>query len=271
MILGICKLTRKRGSYVRAHLIPNALTRPAKKGLPLFQTGRGLRPVRRWSSWYDDQLVIDEGEAILGSLDNWAIPWLRKHRLVWSGWGPMQVLTDRHVMIPGTRYGLREIDGIDSIKLRLFLLSLLWRAAATQRWEFSDVVLPPPDLEQLRLMLIAGDPNPLTFYPCCLVQMSTIGPIHNHTPIADEKVIPAIDGQPEQRIPFFRFFFDGLIVHMHRQSDDGNTIGLGSLVVGSGSKLVVTTVPYQDSFQWENFQNLMNDAWMTWPTLMAKL
>jgi hypothetical protein len=64
MATGICKLTGKRGNFVKAHIIPKALTRPAEKGLPFVQGGQGSRPVRRWDSWYDDHLVIQAGENI---------------------------------------------------------------------------------------------------------------------------------------------------------------------------------------------------------------
>src|SRR5689334_22772129 len=92
--IGICKLTGMSGRLVRSHLIPNALTRLSRTGSPFIQGGDGEPPERRWSSWYDTQLVTEEGEEILALLDNWAISTLRAHRLVWSGWGPIQTLQE---------------------------------------------------------------------------------------------------------------------------------------------------------------------------------
>jgi hypothetical protein len=209
--IGFCKLTGKRGKFLRAHLIPRALTRAAAGGEPFIQGGRGSRPVRRWDSWYDPGLVIQEGEDILTALDTWAIAELRKHELVWSGWGPTRALSTTLDLVPGTDWGTRIVEGIDPTGLRLFFLSLLWRAAATDRPEFADVTLPPDDLEQLRLKLLSNDPTPLSFYPTQLMQLYTIGETHNHTPITSTKTISSFGATPDRTIPIFRFYFDGLI------------------------------------------------------------
>jgi hypothetical protein len=248
---GTCKLTGKSGTYVRAHLIPKALTRPSINGAPLEQGGYRSPPTRRWDSWYDTQLVTDAGEKILEDLDTWAIGALRKHKLVWSGWRRAnQAPSDIHTLIPGTGWGVRIIEGINPHKLRLFFLSLLWRAAATDLMEFSEVVLPPNELETLRLMLLQGDSTPLSFYPAHLIQLSTVGIIHNHSPITGIKSIPPVEEDPPRKIPIFRFYLDGLVVHIHRHaSDSGYTESMRPLVVGGDKKLFVSTVMYEKSLQ----------------------
>jgi hypothetical protein len=101
---GICKLTGVEGSFVKSHLLPNALTRQSIPGGPFIQGGDGEAPERRWTSWYDTALVTEEGEAVLSELDNWAIAQLRSHRLVWSGWGPMRAFDEGvHVAEGGWR------------------------------------------------------------------------------------------------------------------------------------------------------------------------
>lgn len=44
--------------------------------------------------------------------------------------------------------------GLDAARLRLFFLSLLWRAAASTRGEFAAITLPPDDLEHLRRIVL---------------------------------------------------------------------------------------------------------------------
>jgi hypothetical protein len=51
-----------------------------------LQLGPNQRAKKRWSSWYDPELVTAVGEKYLTDLDTWAIKVLRKHKLVWSGW-----------------------------------------------------------------------------------------------------------------------------------------------------------------------------------------
>ncbi len=131
--------------------------------------GGGSRPTRRWTSWYDDELVVEEGEAILAKQDDWAIAALRKHRLVWSGWGSATSLPGNHAPPSKKGLGLRIVSGIDPHKLRLFFLSLLWRAVATTRPEFAEVIVPAADLDTLRQLLVEGTPAPLEFYPTTLL------------------------------------------------------------------------------------------------------
>jgi hypothetical protein len=248
--VGICKLTGNRGRFVKAHLIPRAVTRPQRRDRPFIQLGRGSAPIRRWSSWYDDHLVIQAGEDILKAFDTWAIPELRKHELVWSGWRSTGAPAwNNHYFFEG--YGIRIIDGIDPRKLRLFFLSLLWRAAATDRPEFSEITLPSDHLETLRALLVSGNPGPMEFYPIQLIQLSEVGEVHNCAPVAFTK--PSSLSDRAYHIPCFRFYFDDLIAHVHRQTsaDECNAqLGsLGPLMVGGGDRLVVNTVSYEISFQ----------------------
>jgi len=257
--LGICKLTLESGTFVDSHLIPKALTKPVQKGFPFVQFQSGAPPVRRWSSWYDPELVTHEGEKILEKLDTWAITEFQKNKLIWSSWGTDCTLGSLHTPIGNSSWGIREVKGIDPKRLRLFFLSLLWRAAATSRGEFADVQLPPEDLEQLRHMICSHDVEPISFYPVQLTQLSTIGIIHNHAPIADAKRIPSIElGTFTRSLQIYRFYFDGLIAHIHRHaSDDGTTSSLGNLIVGAEETLIISTQTYEGSYQGENLAAIM--------------
>lgn len=258
MASGICKLTRQSGRFVRSHLVPLALTRPDTAGAPLIQFNSGTRPVRRWSSWYDDHLVIRRGEDILADLDNWAIAELRKHSLVWSGWGSTSAVPLGPSHLPNG-WGVRFLSGIDFTRLRLFFLSLLWRAAATERPEFSEVVLPEEDLEVLRLMLLQENASPLEFYPATLTQIATRGPAQNLVPLAETKTVPNLPGLGEQHYPIFRFYLDGLVVHMHRQASGSIDAFLPS-VVGANEGLAVGTVNYEGSFQRANLMHVLRET-----------
>jgi hypothetical protein len=268
MTQGTCKLTGQTGKFVKSHLIPAALTRPEYAGASLVQSGRGARPTRRWSSWYDRRLVTSEGERILEHYDSWAIDQFRKHKLIWSSWGPMIKLSTLDFQpILGSHWGVRRIAGIDPKRLRLFFLSLLWRAAATDLPEFDEVSIAPDDLEQLRKMIINGDPEPLDFLPAQLTQLSTIGMVHNHGPISQVKEIPAFGGSRGYKVPIFRFYFDGLITHFHmaKAVDQPSVDELGPLIVGFAGDLVVSTVAYETSFQRENLREIMLETFAKWP------
>ena len=86
----------------------------------------------------------------------------------------------------------------------------------------------------------------MPFYPVTLVQLSTRGAPHNFTPIVRPKTFPAFDGTPERTVPTFRFYFDGLIAHVHAHADDnGETAALGPIIVGAEERLVAVTVRRQ--------------------------
>ena len=266
---GFCKLTGKAGAFVKSHLIPRAFTKPVP-GTPFVQAGDG-RPERRWDSWYDDRLVTQEGEDILSSLDNWAITELRRLRLVWSGWGPITTLRP-DVVVTGTSWGVRQVKCCNTARLLAFFRSLLWRAAASSRPEFAPVRLHPSHQEILRSSLVNGPPPPLAFYPVTLIQLSTLGPFHNLSPLYQVKQQPAVEGVQAQSIPIYRFYFDGLIAHFHIQAtDDGYASSLGSLFVGASELIDITTVSSESSFEFLNFRRIQAEAEILWPDAMQKL
>jgi hypothetical protein len=260
---GRCSLTQRQGQFAKSHIIPEALTRPSTPGNPWFQySGADPRaPVRRWTSWYDLRLVTTQGERILSDLDNAAVVELRKHKLVWSGWADASVLPAPIALIAGGPTGVRVVEGVDGRTLRLFFLSLLWRAAATSMHEFREIALPPNDLERLRVLVLTNDVGPPSFYPCQLTQLSTRGVVHNHAPLKETKYAPDIDGSGEPVVlPTFRFYFDGLIVHMHLGLPDQYSVEtLGAILVGASERLALSTVTFEGSLQYESMRSTMTE------------
>ena len=248
---GICKLTKKKGVFIKSHLIPQAFTRPAKKGSPLFQhINKSTKPIRRWSSWYDTKLVIQEGEDILTKYDTWAVQSLRKKKLVWSGWGKKNKLAPKQLKQVNESIGMREVIGINTKKLRLFILSLLWRAGSSELPEFSEVRISKGKLEQLRVMIVTGNPDPISFFPASFTQLSTKGVVHNQSPVLLMKTIPSFEGTKEHDELFYRFYFDGLIVHIGIEASNGCSIlSKGKMIVGAEESFVVTTQSYKGSLQ----------------------
>lgn len=265
---GICRLTQTEGEFVRAHILPKALTRPERSGAPLIQHGNGMRPLKRFSSWYDPQLVTSAGENILRDYDTFGLEQLCRHNMVWSSWGPMTTLsTSDFKRFPGTPIGLRSITPIDTRRFRLFLLSLLWRMAETSLPEFKECKLPAADRERLRNMLLAAEPEPIEFYPASLTQISTIGIPHNLVGLSQTVLYPG--GSTSQII---RVYFDGLIVHFHKPSLRSRHAGaLGPLVVGNENLITVATVDYENSSEHLNLVANVLGSVRDWPDQMEKL
>ena len=272
MAIGTCKLTGDVGPLVKAHILPAALTSPYPVGLPFAQAGRDHPPIKRWTSWYDANIVTRAGEDILESFDTWAVAALRKHRLVWSGWGDEQSLIAPHFeRIPGAeQWGFRKITDLDGAKLRLFFLSLLWRAAVSDMVEFKEIQIGASGLRRLRRMLVERDPYPMHLFPMSLTQLATKGDVHNLTPLAQERPREAYSND-RGTIPIFRFYLDGLIVHIHRKSSAAEVSKLGDMIVGGTDSLVLGTVDFESSWQRTNMDELVREAEQRWPERLARI
>jgi hypothetical protein len=284
MAYGVCKLTGNAGQFVEAHLVPKALTRPSVAGEHFISGGLGDRPKKSWSSWYDGESVIRKGEAILAEYDNWAIRELRRLELVWSGWGSKTSLPVETWFGPKPEgIGVRQAACAKPDKLRLFFLSLLWRAAATSRPEFREVNIDPAELELLRAMVRDGNPRPLDFYPTSLLQIVSRGDQHNLGPIGKDFLsdVGQLYQEPGDKPPAptkmfgfstYRFYFDGLIAHMHRNiGEQIEFANIASFLVGYSSTLSVMTQTWEHSFQLTNMIKHIHENTAQWPGEIRKL
>lgn len=211
----LCSLTGRAGKYVKSHIIPLALTRLERTGKKFVETGIGRGIKSRSNSWYDNALATKEGEDILADIDAKGIDVLRKYKLVWSGWNnEKELLTNDQVLHEGVpHHRFIQLDGARD--LQLLFLSILWRAAASQRPEFQDFTLEPYELETLRVKVGSKDPGDFAEYPIQLFQISTLGLHHNRTPLMESKEMPNVESGPTQVIDYARVYFDGLTAHIH--------------------------------------------------------
>jgi hypothetical protein len=261
---GICKLTGLSGHFVRCHLIPKSLTRLPTHGRHRIEAGLKRRPFGRYDGWFDEELVVTKGERILEVLDDWAVKTLRANKLIWSGWktGERQLQTE---LTPADT-SFRAVTGIDGSRLRMFFLSLLWRAAATNREEFSEIVLGSDDLEVLRKSICEGTLPPPKFFPNTLIQFLSRGDPHNQTPIKRTMLPHPATGLKQEPTDVLRFYFDGLIAYFYIPGTNTPTASqLGPIAVGNGEDLLVTTVPFETSWHWSNLRQMVLETEQVWP------
>ena len=266
--IGTCQLTGCVGKLVNAHIIPDALTKP-DEGRFWIETGSDQRPLRRWTSWYDNELVTREGEAILAKLDDEGIRVLRAHQLVWSGFKSDPVTFGDWVPLGNSGQGTRIIEGIDGRALRLFLLSILWRAGASRRPEFRQIRISQGKLKLLGGVIKGDLPDRRSLSPIAIVQISSRGERHNFAPRRETKILERNDGR--KKIPFFRFFFDGLVVHFHVKPSLRDVTQMGLMEVGRGNKLGVLTIPYELSAQMMRLEGFKDIAGGKWPKELSTL
>jgi hypothetical protein len=182
----------------------------------MIETGIGITPIRRPTSWYDRCLVGRQGEDILARIDWRGIEDLRQHHLIWSSWGSSDRLPTNDLLFDDGVPPLRWICISDPRPLRLFFLSLAWRAGATTRPEFRWTPVSAAVIEDLRLRVAGEDPGAPEDYPIQLYQVVTRGAAHNRTPTLERKTVFNIDGSDSGlEIDYVRFYFDGLVAHVH--------------------------------------------------------
>lgn len=270
MAFGYCKLTGKRGTFVSSHLIPKALTRPSEPGKYFVESGNGRRPVRRWDSWFDNELVIRAGEDVLSKFDADGIQELRASMLVWSGRDATSTVPNVQVISEEYGFGCRQISGVNGRILRMFFLSMLWRAAASERREVAEITIPRDHLERLRILLLENNPGPNTFYPISLTQLTEVGEPHNFAPMAMMMEKPSADGVEPGNIPTFRFYMDGLIAHVIRPTSGIEAEHIDGFHVG-GSELLVATQRTHNSFQILNLKKNIKEAFDQWPGVINRI
>ena len=211
---GLCKLTGTHGAYVKSHIIPASLTRLPINGQKIVEAGIGLGVKSRFVSWYDNELVTRLGEDILEEIDTPAIDILRTHKLIWSSWGSRDRLDTSDLVAEPGEQAFRVVQISQAKKLQLFFLSLVWRSAASQRPEFSDVQLAADIVEDLRRRVHAKDPGPFANYPVQLFQIVSKGILYNRAPLL-ERTILELESGDRCEMDYVRTYFDGLVARVH--------------------------------------------------------
>ena len=107
----------------------------------------------RYTGEYEGGILCENCDnTIIGKLDNYAAGFIHGEF--------RQKLNSRIEVIDGHEHLVIEYDpNYDYRKYKLFLLSLLWRASITSRPFFQQVKLSPETEEDLRRMILVGDPG----------------------------------------------------------------------------------------------------------------
>lgn len=258
---GRCALTQKNGKFVKCHILPQSFTKPSVSGAPLYQSSQGDGEKRRWSSWYDKNLVTREGEDILSEIDDKAIKQLRKHQLVWSSWTVFRPHFEKFSpMLPN--HGLRRVKIDDSNSLIRFALSVAWRASASSMPDMRYATLDPEMENSLKDYVLGREIKGASSFPVSLIQISTRGEIHNHSPYVSDKQIFDLENSNRDPLKIMRIYVDGLVLHVHLSPLPEDHIQGNPLYLGASDHALVTAVTYEASFQYENMLHLMREAFL---------
>ena len=255
---GKCLLLGSEGPFARSHIIPRFVGDKALGQAHRIEMRElGERPKLVFNSWTDPELCGQKGEERLRDIDTAGSKVFQKQGLSWRHFP----LTDasKRTELGDSEIELIELSEVDATTLRMFFLSVLWRCAASTRVQFAEISMPPAHLEYLR-QIVAGETEPNdSDWPATLLLLTSKGEPQIQAPMAQEIDLRSL-GFDLPSVPIFRFFFDGLIVHMGRSpADDTLLDNWGGRVVGVDDKLTMMGRPYEKSWQEDNLYQLQHE------------
>jgi hypothetical protein len=155
-----CKLTGKEGPPVKAHIVPESFYElPSQSDGPyqLITNTPGKYPKKVPIGIYDNTIVTRDGEDRFGPWDNYACELLLKR-------------FDEFVPINHENKIIAwQMCGTDYAMMKLFALSVLWRAHASSQPAFSKVDLGPHE-PKIRAHLLQENPGSEEEYSVCIVR-----------------------------------------------------------------------------------------------------
>ncbi len=169
---GMCLLCRKEKDLIKAHIFPEHMykklydsnhrytevTTSQESASSKYQR-KGLRD--------DSILCLECDREVLGELDNYAA------RVLW-GYGKMDLGLREYYSINDPRVRWKQADNVKSDWMKLFFLSILWRAHVSRLPFFGAVDLGQRHGETVRKIIRGRLPDDR--YPILLLQFSRLEP-----------------------------------------------------------------------------------------------
>lgn len=125
-----CKFCGKEARLIRAHIYQEAFHRQMAQGEPtavkVFPKSTKEFPKKRPGGLYDDELVCEPCEQLFSPYDDYGYTFLTSE--VFENGNPLA----------GSGVEAISIENFDYLKLKLYLLSTLWRASSTSNEFFHE-------------------------------------------------------------------------------------------------------------------------------------
>jgi hypothetical protein len=158
-----CKLTGDEGFGVRAHIVPQALYQFGGNPGKMLFIGKGFyREQRTPIGEYDTGILTNRGGRHFDKCDDFAPRFILNNGL----YNRDRKYDLRDLGVDKT-CALLDIDENESRLLKLFALSIVWRASVSSRSFFNGVDLGDSE-PQFRELILRQDPGPPEMFPVFL-------------------------------------------------------------------------------------------------------
>lgn len=234
-----CKLCGKDKKLVRAHIIPKSLWKPLFEDELSPQTHPAAPTVddKKYPvGVYDTGILCAQCESIFSPWDDYA------QKLLLA-----KPTKDQYVIKNGRKIAYIE-NAIDYSKLKLFFISLLWKAAVSNHYFFSRVNVGSFE-PQLRRMILKGDPGEPDVFAVMIAKCEDrLGPI-------------VLNPQPERwdEINYYRFYVAGYMVYIKVDSRPPPNF-MGEFALDPEKPLIISLRALRTSKDFKAMQNMARNS-----------
>ena len=189
-----CHLCLEDRKLIKAHIIPESFFLPLRFGkrAPEIHTNiDGEHPKRSPVGIYDTLILCSKCDNTIGDWDNYAQQLLLKE------------FNEDLAVYDGSKKVAYKIDSFDYEKLKLFFISVLWRASISNHYFFKRVKLGPYE-SIARKMILENEPGSAEDFSVVIAKFSE----PNVTGILDPHK-DRYDG-----VNFYRFYMTGFVIYV---------------------------------------------------------
>ena len=189
-----CHLCLEERKLIKAHIIPESFFLPlrsGKKAPEIHSNIDGEYPKKSPIGIYDKSILCSKCDGLMGDWDNYAQQLLLKD------------FSEDIAIHNGAKKAAYKIETFNYSKLKLFFISILWRASVSSHYFYSRVKLGPYQ-NMAREMILKKDPGSAEDFSVLVAKFSD----PNVTGILDPH-IDRFDG-----INFYRFYMTGFVIYI---------------------------------------------------------
>jgi hypothetical protein len=192
--MNLCKFCGRQVPLVKAHIIPESmypLEEVRREPLAIIHSDPNAPHGKSWIGEYDSTLVCAGCETMFSPWDDYAIRIFRQ-----------EPTKNNYLYIDGEP-SLYTLDIYDYKKLKLFFVSLLWRAAESNRPPFANVNIGAKHTARLKRMIENEDPGDAEDYSVYIVRFMHRDGFHKAV------MTPQRQRRGDDRVSFWHFYLAG--------------------------------------------------------------
>jgi hypothetical protein len=207
-----------------------------------FDMKRGGEKTQIPTGEYEPNILCQNCDnCIIGSLEDYA------RKVIYGG----KVTVSMQNFRKDDGLEFTQVKELDYKKFKLFLLSLLWRASISSRPFFQEVSLGQKYEENVRSMLLKGDPGKQLTYPCVLISSRKFE--------IPTKTIMGPKRSKMEHITVYSFLINGM-TYLFRIAENDSLDWIPEVALNEGGEMkVIHSTREQVEMQLKNALNLGKD------------